>query len=208
MKKLLLMSVVCLLAIPAMAFYEEGQKVTLTLWDGSDEFTTQEVEVTCGAVVKNDGHFPYQNCDSADGLTRVFIEEKGNFRDYSAYKTEANLLKYDKEAFEQELDTKPISMTRDCNNGNAIDFVHIAKGQVKKDTDVNPGFVRETLDRIIDGKGRISIVRYYNPEDPNIPDNEKEYLKARMNDFVMLDVRRFQKDTDLRRLCEWPFPVK
>lgn len=159
MKKLLGMFVLCLLAVPAMAFYEDGEKILLELFDGSHELTCKE----------SSGRF--QECTSAGDMIRLLIhttteENKDNPEQEVYYHEEIDLImRYFGE--DQKLN---IQNTRECKVGNAP-FVLYAK--TKWADEPRKGMIIEFLSKTVPGKGAMRLQRYHNPE----PDEDMNTMK-------------------------------
>ena len=189
MKKLLGMFAICLLAVPAMALYPEGYKIVLP-----ETPFHEEEELECEAVgTDEESGYHNQRCWSEDGNGMLFLAD---IEDAPALGVQEITLA-DRNYKEGRA---PLSVTRGCRGSNT--FVHFTKGSLTPEN--GEDLVRESMDKMIEGKGLISLSRWCDPEDSRC---------ANMDDFVLWDVRRLTRaereqgtKTDFDRLCEMEFP--
>ncbi len=187
MKKLLGIFVVGLLAVPAMAFYPEGEEITFPQTPFYEEVT-----VTCGAVETVPGaKGPVQKCKSEDEMTQLLVSAYQE----RLYKDELDRIEKDKTLAAHPI---KVDISRNCPGGTDEEFARMVKYKTKADAAEHPGFVIEKIEKYVEGKGYIGLMRWYDPAE----------MEGGDDDFVLFDVRRFPKDapTDFKLMCDMEFP--
>ena len=194
MKKLLFALLACLLVMPAMAFYEEGQKITVHVldeyWPNYPEPSTRAIELTCGAPQVED-EYSTQYCENKEEKVILYIDnDAAKYRDAAlegGAKEEMKENRVDRNARPQQY----VLIGRSCNNGNRMAIVkfQLASGNYSK-------HFTESFRKIVKGKGYMNLSRYYDPEDA-----KTDYSHFRPNAIELFDVRRTE-DSDLGRFCK------
>lgn len=159
-------------------FYPEGAEIEI-LGD----------KLVCKAVIRKEGYYPAQFCESSDGKTELFLQESDG--DVAAREL------FDVQANERILKEQFVDRTRQCPN--APEYVHFRKG-LMSDKYKNSNFMIETMRKTFaDGSGIFAINRYYDPAAPENKDLPKDQI-------TQFDARPFAPGNDFEKFCNMQMP--